>query len=70
MVTIEDYEQALWGQYLMATGGGGTRQVLWVHAAIHVSTVRADAVTLIRIKDISQDIKAKIPLNWDDSLTL
>lgn len=69
MVTIEDYEQALWGQYLTATGGG-TRQVLWVHAAIHVSTVRADAVTLIRIKDISQDIKAKIPLNWDDSSTL
>lgn len=23
MVMIEDYEQALWGQYLTATGGGG-----------------------------------------------
>lgn len=37
MVMIEDYEHARWGQYLTATGG--TRQVLRVHAAVHVSRV-------------------------------
>lgn len=64
MVMIEDYERARWGQYLMATRGGGgylTGAVGARGCTREQSPVGVDVVALIWIKDKSQDIKAKIP---------